>query len=96
MKKEVRMSNQLLNKYAEIISSLKASNGIKVVSVEEIQDNEVFLRLKDSFESYFSDISENRLPLLILMDKIFTAVEMKGGYKLKVSTNRIFPITDIH
>jgi hypothetical protein len=33
------MSNQLLNKYAEIISSLKASNGIKVVSVEEINDN---------------------------------------------------------
>jgi hypothetical protein len=52
------MSNQLLNKYAEIISSLKASNGIKVVSVEEIQDNEVFLMLKDSFESYFSEISE--------------------------------------
>ena len=51
--KEVHMSNQLLNKYAEVISSLKASNGIKVVSVEEIQDNEVFLRLKDSFESYF-------------------------------------------
>ncbi len=47
------MSNQLLNKYAEIISSLKASNGIKVVSAEEINDNEVFLRLKDSFESYF-------------------------------------------
>ena len=44
------MSNQLLNKYAEIISSLKASNGIKVVSVEEINDNEVFLRLKDSIE----------------------------------------------
>ena len=53
MRKEVHMSNQLLNKYAEIISSLKAANGIKVVSVEEIQDNEVFLRLKDSFESYF-------------------------------------------
>ena len=53
MKKEVHMSNQLLNKYAEIISSLKASNGIKVVSVEEINDNEAFLRLKDSFESYF-------------------------------------------
>jgi hypothetical protein len=53
MKKEVHMSNQLLNKYAEIISSLKASNGIKVVSAEEINDNEVFLRLKDSFESYF-------------------------------------------
>ena len=47
------MSNQLLNKYAEIISSLKkVSNGIKVISVEEINDNEVFLRLKDSFESY--------------------------------------------
>jgi len=76
------MSNQLLNKYSEIISSLKASNGIKVVSVEEINDNEVFLRLKDSFESYFSEISETRLPLHILMDKIFTAVEMKGGYKL--------------
>ena len=51
------MSNQLLNKYAEIISSLKASNGIKVVLVEEINYNEVFLRLKDSFESYFSEIS---------------------------------------
>lgn len=75
------MSNQLLNKYAEIISSLKASNGIKVVSVEEINDNKVFLRLKDSFESYFSEISESRLPLTILMDEIFTAVEMKGGYK---------------
>jgi hypothetical protein len=69
------MSNQLLNKYSEIISSLKASNGIKVVSVEEINDNEVFLRLKDSFESDFSEISETRLPLLILMDKIFTALE---------------------
>lgn len=96
MKKEVHMSNQLLNKYAEIISSLKASNGIKVVSVEEIQDNEVFLRLKDSFESYFSEISETRLPLLILMDKIFTAVEMKGGYKLKITANRIFPKGEIH
>jgi hypothetical protein len=31
------MSNQLLIKYTEIIRSLKASNGIKVVSVEEIQ-----------------------------------------------------------
>ncbi len=90
------MSNQLLNKYPEIISSLKASNGIKVVSVEEIKDNEVFLRLKDSFESYFSEISESRLPLLILMDKIFTAVEMKSGYKLKISTNRIFPKGEIH
>jgi hypothetical protein len=36
------MSNQLLNKYAEVISSLKASNGIKVVSIEEIKDNGVF------------------------------------------------------
>jgi hypothetical protein len=52
MKKEVHMSNQLLNKYAEIISSLKASNGIKVVSVDEIKGNKVFLRLKDLFESY--------------------------------------------
>lgn len=43
------MSNQLLNKYAEIISSLKASNGIKIVSGEEINNNAVFLRLKDSF-----------------------------------------------
>jgi hypothetical protein len=90
------MSNQLLNKYAEIISSFKASNGIKVVSVEEINDNEVFLMLKDSFESYFSEISKTRLPLTILMDEIFMAVEMKGGYKLKVSTNRIFPKGDIH
>jgi hypothetical protein len=52
------MSNQLLNKYAEIISSLKASNGIKVVSVEEINDNEVFLRLKDSFEAYFETLTQ--------------------------------------
>jgi hypothetical protein len=56
------MSNQLLNKYAEIINSVKVSNGIKVVLVEEINDNEVFLKLKDSFESYFSEISETRLP----------------------------------
>ena len=69
------MSNQLLIKYTEIISSLKASNGIKVVSVEEINYNAVFLRLKDSFESYFSEISETQLPLTILMDEIFTAVE---------------------
>jgi hypothetical protein len=96
MRKEVHMSNQLLNKYAEIISSLKASNGIKVVSAEEINDNDVFLRLKDSFDSYFSEISESRLPLIILMDKIFTAVEIKSGYILKVSTNRIFPKGDIH
>jgi hypothetical protein len=88
------MSNQLLNKYAEIISSLKASNGIKVVSVEEINDNEVFLRLKDSFESYFSEISETRLPLLILMDKIFTAVEIKSGYKLKVHNYLFFELPD--
>jgi len=53
--KEVHMSNQLLNKYAEVISSLKASNGIKVVSVEEINDHDVFLRLKESFKSYFSE-----------------------------------------
>ncbi len=52
------MSNQLLNKYAEIISSLKASNGIKVVSVDEINDNEVFLRLKDSFEAYFETLNQ--------------------------------------
>jgi hypothetical protein len=94
MKKEIHMSNQLLIKYTEIISSLKASNGIKVVSVEEINDNEVFLRLKDSFESYFSEISESRLPLLILMDKIFTAVEMKGGYKLKVHNYLFFELPD--
>jgi hypothetical protein len=30
------------------------------------------------------------------MDEIFMAVEMKGGYKLKVSTNRIFPKGEIH
>ena len=90
------MSNQLLNKYAEIINSLKVSNGIKVVSVEEIQDNEVFLKLKDSFESYFSEISQTRLPFTIQVDEIFMAVEMKGGYKLKVSTDRIFPKGDIH
>jgi GNAT superfamily N-acetyltransferase len=88
------MSNQLLNKYAEIISYLKASNGIKVVSVEEINDNEIFLRLKDSFESYFSEISETQLPLLILMDKIFTAVEMKSGYKLKVHNYLFFELPD--
>ena len=88
------MSNQLLNKYAEIIRSLKASNGIKLVSVEEINDNEVFLRLKDSFESYFSEISETRFPLLILMDKIFTAVEMKSGYKLKVRNYLFFELPD--
>ncbi len=41
MEKEVHMSNQLLNKYAEIISSLKASNGIKIISVEENKDNEL-------------------------------------------------------
>ena len=96
MKKEVHMSNQLLNKYAEIISSLNASNGIKVVSVEEINDNEVFLWMKDSFESYFSEISETRFPLTILMDKIFTGLEINCGYKLKVSTNRIFSKGDIH
>ena len=60
------MSNHLVNKYAEIISSLKASNGIKIVSVEEIKDNDVFLRLKDSFESYFSEISETRKGLFCL------------------------------
>jgi hypothetical protein len=58
MKKEVHMSNQLLNKYAEVISSLKVSNGIKVISVEEINDNEVFLRLKDSFEAYFETLTQ--------------------------------------
>ncbi len=88
------MSNQLLSKYAEIISSLKASNGIKVVSVEEINDNEVFLKLKDSFESYFSEISETRLPLTILMDEIFTAVEMKSGYKLKAHNYLFFELLD--
>jgi len=58
MKKDVHMSNQLLNKYAEIINSLKVSNGIKVVSVEEIKDNDVCLRLKDSFESYFETLNQ--------------------------------------
>ena len=94
MEKRVHLSNQLLNKYAEIFSSLKASNGIKVVSVKEINDNEVFLRLKASFESYFSEISETRLPLLILMDKIFTAVEMKSGFKLKVHNYIFFELPD--
>ena len=52
------MSNQLLKKYAEIISSLKVSSGIKVVSVEEKKDNEVFLRMKDSFEAYFETLNQ--------------------------------------
>ena len=52
------MSTQLLNKYAAVISSLKVSNGIKVISVEEINDNEVFLRLKDSFEAYFETLTQ--------------------------------------
>jgi hypothetical protein len=53
-----------LNKYAEINCSLKASNGIKVVSVEEIKDNEVFLRLRDLFESYFSEIIKPEMVFL--------------------------------
>jgi len=73
------MSNQLLNKYTEIISSLKATNLIKVISVEEIKDNEVFLRLRDLFESYFSEIIKPEMVFLIsseVKNKLFVNEEM--------------------
>ena len=41
MKKEVHTSNQLLNKFAKIISSLKGSIGINIGLFDQNEDNEV-------------------------------------------------------
>lgn len=88
------MGNQLVKKYEEVIQSVQESTGIKIVSVEEIADNEVFIRLKDSFKPYFSDFSEFGDRLTLVIDKILTVVELKNGGKLKVHNYLFFELPD--
>jgi hypothetical protein len=44
---EFSMGNRLLEKYLEVIKSIKESTEIKIVSVEEVEDNQVFLAVKE-------------------------------------------------
>jgi hypothetical protein len=41
------MGNRLLEKYQDVIKSIKESTGIKIVSVEEVEDNQAFLAVKE-------------------------------------------------
>jgi hypothetical protein len=43
------MGNRLLEKYQDVIKSIKDSTGIKIVSVEEVEDNQAFLAVKEEF-----------------------------------------------
>ena len=45
--KEYSMGNRLLEKYQDVIKSIKESTGIKIVSVEEVEDNQAFLAVKE-------------------------------------------------
>ena len=44
------MGNRLLEKYQDVIKSIKDSTGIKIVSVEEVEDNQAFLAVKEEFD----------------------------------------------
>lgn len=44
---EYSMGNRLLEKYQDVIKSIKESTGIKIVSVEEVEDNQAFLAVKE-------------------------------------------------
>jgi len=42
------MGNRLLETYQDVIKSIKESTGIKIVSVEDIEDNKAFLAVKEA------------------------------------------------
>jgi hypothetical protein len=41
------MGNRLLETYQDLIKSIKESTGIKIVSVDEVEDNQAFLAVKE-------------------------------------------------
>jgi hypothetical protein len=42
------MGNRLLEKYQDVIKSIKDFTGIKIVSVEEVEDNQALLAVKEA------------------------------------------------
>jgi GNAT superfamily N-acetyltransferase len=88
------MRNRLLKKYEKEISYIRNSSGINVVSVEEIQDNEVFSRLRDSFEPYFLLIDKSKVPLKYESSDIYSIVELSRGAKMKIHNCLYFELPD--
>lgn len=78
------MGNELLIRYQDEIKSIKSSLGIKITSIEEVEDNEVFLLLKDSFETYFTIFNRFVIPLNFETSTIHSIVELKKGALMKI------------
>ncbi len=64
------MGNRLLEKYQDVIKSINESTGIKIVSVEEVEDNQAFLAVEKliSRGSGFSRNSTGSTPTAGLED----------------------------
>jgi hypothetical protein len=77
------MGNRLLEKYQDVIKSIKESTGIKIVSVEEVEDNQAFLAVKEEFDQRFSFFDVNS-PISYEYSSINSVVDMKKGYLAKV------------
>lgn len=86
------MGNELLIRYQDEIKSIKSSLGIKITSIEEVEDNEVFLLLKDSFETYFTIFNRFVIPLNFETSTIHSIVELKKGVLMKIQNCLYFEL----
>jgi hypothetical protein len=91
---ELKMSNKIMTKYEEEIKSIRSASGINIISVEEVDDNEVFLKLKESFYPFFTVYSMVEIPLQFEASDIYTIVEFKKGAKMKVHNCLYFQFLD--
>ena len=87
------MGNRLLEKYQDVIKSIKESTGIKIVSVEEVEDNQAFLAVKEEFDQRFSFFDVNS-PISYEYSNINSVVDMKKGGKLKTHNYVYFSFPD--
>ena len=79
------MGNRLLEKYQDVIKSIKDSTGIKIVSVEEVEDNQAFLAVKEEFDQRFSFFDVNS-PISYEYSSINSVVDMKkGGMEIPIN-----------
>jgi hypothetical protein len=87
------MGNRLLEKHQDVIKSIKESTGIKIVSVEEVEDNHAFLAVKKEFDQRFSFFDVNS-PISYEYSSINSVVDMKKGGKLKTHNYVYFSFPD--
>jgi GNAT superfamily N-acetyltransferase len=88
------MRNNLFKKYEKLITDIKKTSGINIVFVDEIQDNEVFSKLKEVFETYFLLIDKFQVPVQYESSEICSIVEFPHGAKMKIHNCLFFQFPD--